>query len=99
MEPGPARGGAGLSEPPEPAEISDAEAERQREDFLAAKMASRRDFIARQRARTPEERLQVMAAIGRRVAALRAWKDAPSSGPGSEPEPAPESPGGPGDPE
>jgi hypothetical protein len=62
-----------MSEPPEAGVSADsAEVERQWDDFLAAKMASRRDFIARQLARTPEERLQVIAALGRRVAALRA---------------------------
>ncbi len=39
--------------------------------FLATKMASRRDFIARQLSRTPEERLAVMVRLARRVAALR----------------------------
>lgn len=45
--------------------------DRQWDDFLAAKLASRREFIARQLARTPEERLAVIAKLARRVAALK----------------------------
>ena len=46
--------------------------DQEREDFAAAKLASRIEFIRQQLARTPDERLDVMVEISRRLAALRA---------------------------
>lgn len=64
--------GAAVSE--SAAAVSSAASDRQWNEMLAAKLASRREFIARQLARTPEERLAVMAVLGRRIAALRALR-------------------------
>lgn len=54
--------------------VSPETARRQWDDLLAAKLASRREFIARQLSRSPEQRLAVMTVLGRRVAALRAGR-------------------------
>lgn len=51
--------------------VSSQAVERQWADFVAAKTASRREFIARQLSRAPEERLAVMVGLARRAAVLR----------------------------